>query len=170
MSRRPLLPRVDPFDARRLAFLTLVCTLVAGCARPPQMSASAGQTRGYSQASLVSNCGPAGGVVVTLFLTDVRDDALPPRSGHYVHVTLQPVDITRGERTSWTESRGPMAGLCSGQNRCETALQGQLQFTDVEPGKWAKGELNLLFVNGVRVRKDFRAMWRRRNGPVFLCE
>jgi hypothetical protein len=120
----------------------------------------------------VSNCGPAGGIVTTLFLVDVRDDALPlpPRIGRYVQVTLQPVDIARGERTSWNESRGPMARLCSGANRCEAALQGQLEFTAVEPGKWAKGELNLLFVNGVRVRKDFRAMWRRRDGPVMVCE
>jgi len=116
-------------------------------------------TNGLSHAFAVPACGPTDGPAVTLYLSDARTDVIPPTSRH-VRLTISRERASMSHQTlKWVDSRGPgEAALCV-DGSCAAMTAGQIDFGQVDARR-IDGTIDLLFTNGIRIRKQFRGAWR----------
>jgi hypothetical protein len=141
-------PAVDPSDAR-----------------VEKLAASAFgvlQTDGYAHAFAISACGPTDGPAVSLYLVNGRYDEVPPATT-YIRVTLSLPDADVGslahQSFRWDVSPAGVGVLCS-SGSCAAVKRGHIEFGAVDPRR-VDGHLDLHFTNDIRVRRSFRAGWRR---------
>jgi hypothetical protein len=142
-------PAVDPSDAR-----------------VEKLAASAFgvlQTHGYAHAFAKSACGPTDGPAVSLYLVNGRYDEVPPATT-YIRVTFSlpvaDVGLLAHQSFQWDVSPAGVGELCS-SGSCAAVKRGHIEFGGVDSHR-VDGYLDLHFTNDIRVRRSFRADWRRR--------
>ena len=137
-------------------------------ARVEKLAASAFgvlQTDGYAHAFAISACGPTDGPAVSLYLVNGRNDRVPPATT-YIRVTLSLPDADVGslahQSFQWDVSPAGVGELCS-SGSCAAVKRGHIEFGGVDSHR-VGGYLDLHFTNDIRVRRSFRAGWRRAGG------
>jgi hypothetical protein len=116
---------------------------------------------GFPTAYATSDCAPADGPAVRLYLAAEPAEALPPPAP-FVDLTIwQGLQSVAGKRFEWTgASSDGSARRCTAADACEQATGVLVRFRPLGTDSSVTGTLTLTFPGGSTVAGGFNAAWR----------